>query len=612
VTRSPFIESYITAAPRPSRTARRVLGALVALALLGVLALVAAPSALAGGTWRLEQPPPPAGAPFKVPLGAPGDLSFYAPNRGLLSVEGNATVARGLFFWNGRTWRQLSTVCGGPGDSSRIAWAGPDEFWTLTEPSLPRMGSGQGLCHFKDGQVVGSYSTPPQSSDPYRAMDSAACNGPNDCWFGGIGAQDPAGRRVGAFHLHWDGTSLATVYAPQGRGVSDIVPFAGGFYETTLVGVQREDRQTPVTLSAKEAQPRLIHRISGRTFSNSPSIPVVRENVPSDGTELLAADQDGSDVWFVGGGAASGPSAPEGGGIVPRPPVAIHLVPPFFQEVPIADDAFSPTSRFGDVAAVPGSDDAWVTVVPYADRASKTAKARVARIGPDGTVGAIDTLPASGAGRGSAARIAFTGPDEGWMVTQAGWVFHYTDGTVQDESLAPAFGSLITVRPNESAAQFIPDTPPVDDSLANAPPTIDPVPVPVPEPEVIPALLKKITVKLRVRAKGRDLAFVVRFQNRRKARIQILLKRKKHTVVKSKSTVYKPGAHTIVLPVTRKRYPDDLKVATKEPGQDTGDDGTVTTGGGAPTGTGTTGEAGPSTTGTSTTPATVRVPRSPR
>lgn len=574
----------------------------VLLAAAGTVAAIVAGSASAAGTWRLEQPAPPAGAPFKVPLGTPGDLSFYAPDRGLLAVDGNATIARGLYFYDGGSWRRLSTVCGGGGDTTRIAWAGPDEFWTITEPSLPRVGAGVGLCHFKAGQVVGSYSTPSQSSDPYRTMNSAACNGPNDCWFGGIGSQDPGGRRIGSFHVHWDGVRLSTFYAPQGRGVSDIVPFGGSFFETTLVGIQREDRESAVSLVTKEPQPRLIHRISGQAFTNAPSVPVVREDVPVDGTELLAADQDGSDLWFVGGGAASGPSAPAGGGIVPRPPIAIRKAGDFLQEVPIEDGTFPLTSRFGDVAAVPGSDEAWVTVVPYADRASKTAKARVARIAPDGTVAELDTLPGSGAGRGSAARIAFTGPDEGWMVTQAGWIFHYTGGSVLEQNTDPAFATPITVRPNESAAQFIPDTPPVDDSLANAPPTIDPIVVPPPDPVVIKALMKTITVKLRIRAKGRDLAFVVRFQNRRKARVQVFLKHKKRTVAKSKSRVYKPGTHTVVLPVTRKRYPDDLKLSTKEPNQDSGsDDGSVTTG------TDTTGAA--TTTGATT---SVRIPRGPR
>ena len=64
--------------------------------------------------------------------------SSSRPNRGLLAVEGNATVPPGLCAYDGAGWHQLSTVCGGPGRTTRIAWAGPREFWTITVPSQPR------------------------------------------------------------------------------------------------------------------------------------------------------------------------------------------------------------------------------------------------------------------------------------------------------------------------------------------------------------------------------------------------------------------------------------------------------------------------------------------
>src|SRR5689334_11347964 len=188
--------------------------ALTALASI-VAALVLAPTAGADPSWNLEQPRPP-GLPINVPLGAPGDLKFIAPNRGLLAVEGNGAVPQGLFAYDGTGWHQLSTVCGGSAQTSRIAIAGPDEFWTITSPSQPRNGDGIALCHFKDGNVVGSFSTSPDSPDPYQRMDAAACAGPDDCWFGGFSAQDPTGERRGSFHLHWDGTTLETFYAPQG------------------------------------------------------------------------------------------------------------------------------------------------------------------------------------------------------------------------------------------------------------------------------------------------------------------------------------------------------------------------------------------------------------
>ncbi|MBK5221142.1 MAG: hypothetical protein JJE35_15400, partial [Thermoleophilia bacterium] len=179
---------------------RAATAASLVLALLISLAIAPGAARADALIWRLEQPPPPAGVPFNVPLGAPGDIKFWAPNRGLMTIEGNATIPRGIYDWNGQSWRQLATVCGGPAETARIAWAGPEEFWVISEPSLPRAGSGLALCRFKDGQVAGSWSTRVDATDPFRQMLSATCNGSNDCWFGGVGSQDALGTRIGAFH----------------------------------------------------------------------------------------------------------------------------------------------------------------------------------------------------------------------------------------------------------------------------------------------------------------------------------------------------------------------------------------------------------------------------
>ncbi len=270
---------------------RQVTSALAGLIATLALSAVAAPAS-AEPIWRLEQPAPPAGAPFKVPLGAPGDLKFWAPNRGLLTVEGNAAISRGIYSWNGQAWHQLATVCGGPGDTARIAWAAPTEFWVISEPSLPRRGSGLALCRFKDGQVVGSFSTRVDAADPFRQMTSAACNGPNDCWFGGVGSQDALGENVGAFHLHWDGVDLETVYGPQGRGVTDIQFHQGALFESTVVGRSAENRTDLVDLAEPETVPKLIHEVGpGGVFANDPFEPAPLSGVPSDGTELLGAGQ---------------------------------------------------------------------------------------------------------------------------------------------------------------------------------------------------------------------------------------------------------------------------------------------------------------------------------
>lgn len=519
---------------------------------------VGAPSAGAQASWRLEQPAPPPGAPFKVPLGPPGDLKFYNPSRGVLSIEGNGTIPRGLFTYDGVEWRQLSTVCGDSGETARIALAGPREFWVVSEPSRPRVGTGTALCRFKDGQVVASYSTAEQSADAFRQMNSATCNGPNDCWFGGVASEDPLGERVGAFHLHWDGRDLRTVYNPQGRGVSDMEAHAGTIFESTLVGGSAENRD-PAVLTTPEPRPKLIHTVAGEAFSNDPFEPTAPMGVPADGTELLGLDSDGSQLWAVGGGAASGPSAPEGGSVA-RPPLAARLTPTGFQEVAFDRSLFGPSERFTDVSAVPGTDTAWVTSVPFAERRNTNAKAKVALLSANGST-SVTRLPTSGAGRGSAARIAFTAPNEGWMITRAGWLFHYTDGTPRPRDTDPAFASLITFRPNEAAEQFVPDRPPEDDSQLFAPPPAENDP----NKETPPAkVIRRAPLIKKVRSRLRGLTLIVSFTLTRRARVQLIGKRGRRTVARSRRLVLRPGKNSLKLRLNRKRYPTRLAFSTKE------------------------------------------------
>lgn len=529
--------------------------AVLAAAALALVAPAPAPAGADPPIWRLEQPPPPEGVPFKVPLGEPGDLSFWAPNRGLLTVGGNDTIPRGIYSWNGQSWHQLATVCGGTGDTARIAWAGPDEFWVVSEPSQPRAGAGLALCHFKDGQVVGSFSTPVEASDPFRQMLSAACDGPDNCWFGGIGSQDALGTRVGAFHLHWNGSSLETVYGPQGRAVSDMQFHGGKLYETTLVGRAPENRSDPVDLAEAEPVPRLIHTIAGSVFSNDPFEPGLLAN---GGTELLALGSDGTNLWAVGGGAASGPAAPEDDSVA-RPPLAARLVGGKFEELSLSGASFGPDDRFGDVAAMPGSEAAMATVVPFLDRHSTNSKATVAEIEADGAV-TTARLPAAGAGRGSAARIACPAANDCWLVTWAGWLFHYSDGTPESVDTDPNFQGTITFRPNEAAEQFVPDALPEDDSLLFAP-----APVETPKEEAgkhhvhrLPPLLQHIHSKLH------GLRLIVTFTVTRRARVQLLAKRAGKVVAHTPRRVFAPGHRELSLQLSRQRYPTGLAFKTKE------------------------------------------------
>ncbi len=542
----------------------------------GVLGAVGAagPAAADAPAWRLEQPPPPSSTPFKVPLGAPGDLQFFARNRGLLTVEGNSVVPRGIYAYDGLSWHSLASVCGGSGDTARIAFAGPDEFWVVSEPSQPRRGNGTALCHFKDGQVVASYSTAPQSPDPFHTMDSAACNGPSDCWFGGYAAESPDGNS-GAFHLHWDGTSLTSTYDPEGRGVSDVAFLGGTFFETSFVGRGPENTADP-EVTPPEDTPALIHRIVDGGFANDPFRPSAPSGVPPDGTELLGLGSDGTNLWAVGGGAASGPAADKG--VVEHPPVAARLLGGAFQEVPIAASAFGATDRFVDVAPIPGTASAYAAVQRFPDRRSTTAKATVAVIDADGSTRST-RLPAGGGGRGSAARIAFTAPNDGWMVTTAGWLFHYTDGSSVPPDTDPSYKGQITFRPNEAAEQSTPDTPPPDNSQLFAPPPASPPPKVKPrKAKRLPPLLRGVQVSLR----REPLTVVLRFRSVRAARIALIARRGGHVVGQTRFALLRAGRHVLRIRVTRKRYPTKLAFKIREKGQKApGDSNTFVSPGGS-------------------------------
>jgi hypothetical protein len=182
------------------------LRAVLVVALLICLCSIAPAGALArpladegGAGWRLEQPLPPAPAPGVPPshtpigLGRVGDIEFWAPNRGLLITAGNgSTIPPGLWAYDGRGWHELSTVCGA--SDGRIAWSGPEEFWTISDGRPGQAPDAHGnqaplqdntLCHFAGGQVVASYASVAFRANSYQPMHAAACIAPADCWFAG-------------------------------------------------------------------------------------------------------------------------------------------------------------------------------------------------------------------------------------------------------------------------------------------------------------------------------------------------------------------------------------------------------------------------------------------
>ena len=557
----------------PARRTAAVVGVAAAAALVPAAAADAA-------DWRAYPLPAPPGGAFSVPVGHVGDLSFWAPNRGLMTVGGNSGVEAGLYSWDGESWHQLSTVCGG-GVNSRVAWAGPTEFWTITTPSVGPSAtrSGLGLCHFKDGAVVASYSyfnLPAFSVD--LPLNAATCRAADDCLFGGIGGASADGSQVGAFHLRWDGTSLTPLWGPQGRGVSGLVTHGGGILESVFVGPRAGAQGQRPTLRTAEPVPALLHGVSGTTFANDPFVPAAVDGVPADGgTEVRALESDGTTAWAVGGGAGSGPAA--GAGTVRRTPFAARRTTGGWTELPLTgnlpDDAF-----LGSVAPVPGTSTAWAGLTQFETAAAlgvsggALSRPRLLGIAADGSsvVQQLDDVEGEAA-RGAITAVACPTADDCWAATAKGYLYRRTAGAAYARDTDPAFQGTISIRPNEAATQVVPDDPPADDSRLFAPPVelpaaaVETPPVECPAP---PALVTRVKAsrgaitRVQRRQANPRLTLEIRFRLARRAKVGIRARRRGKVVSTAKVRTLRPGTRTLTLKVRRRSWPTGLKFQLTE------------------------------------------------
>ncbi len=345
-------------APREPRQGRKqaapmrrqaTVALLLALALLAVAALLApgagaSPLADEGGAeWQVEQPLPPAppGAGTSegpVSLGHIGDIEFYEPNRGALITSGNGgSVKPGVWFYDGAKWVELAEQCGAT--DGRIAWVGPDEFWTVSDgrPGQAVASSSERppladntLCHFAPGpsgslEIVGSYGSVPFLGTSYQAMHAAGCLSAFDCWFGGDPLPEP---QIGAFMLNWNGAGLAPQpFLPEGRPVRDMVSFEGRLYESMRIG--KDDR-----VAVKEERPPPLRSIkAGVSGEESPFESVQPENQLqghllyansefSTALDYLRLSVAGGALWAAAGAQVPGPpknSSPAGVTILRKP-----------------------------------------------------------------------------------------------------------------------------------------------------------------------------------------------------------------------------------------------------------------------------------------------------
>ncbi len=511
----------------------------------------AAPAAAAAPGWRSEQP---VGAGTGVPseIGEVGDIEFWAPNRGMLITAGNEGVPAGLFAYDGTGWYRYSTVCGG--HQGRIAWAGPNDFWTISDQQAGQ-GTGQAppqhisLCHFVGGAVVASYAEPVGLAGSYLPMDAAVCAAPNDCWFAGERLQ--AGRaNVGAFHLHWNGsavTAIPSLLAPQpgledpGRSVTSLAYHQGGLYEGVAV---REGDAAP---GEPASEPSFLHQIVSQGGSTAfvslyPEDPIVSPE-PSQ-LEGMRLASDGAELWAIAGGLEFSAQAP----------AVLRLGDAGFEGVQLSGGVLGPGDGIRGAAAEPGSGAVWVS---YSESADGSSLARLTRIHADGGVEQPTLLPAAGepiGRKGAAGPIACPATEQCWMATQTGWLFHLGPDLPQDTD--PALHALVTFRPPDAS---LPSVPPIalpeDDSGANAGTGSEPLLESLEEP--LPKKRPAIYGNVKSRLIGKNLLELT-FSLHAKAHVQLLAKRKGKVVAKTPRYTMEKGSRKLQLRLDPDRWPTKL------------------------------------------------------
>jgi hypothetical protein len=555
-----------------------------------------------GGTWQLEQPAPPppsqpgvAPAPAPVGLGRVGDIEF-APgmtNRGALITAGNPpTVPAGVWEFNGVSWHELASVCGG--SEGRIVWAGPEEFWTISdgrpgqatsEKVVPPITENT-LCRFSNPghageplRVMESFAAPAFEADSYQRMYAGAClnQNPDDCWFAGepLPAESV---QTGAFHLHWNGSSLLEEpYPGEGHPVRSMQSFEGRIYESVKI---REGDRTEI-----EGEPAPLHAINPE--GASPLFEPIFE-APLYGAGELPAALDFLHLSAAESGlwGAAGPQATPAGS-EPGQLTIVRLFAGGWRQILGPEQPAAPGSQpipggetVSAFAAEPGSEDAWVGLDGIDDyekataidgESSLTEHAQLARVSAAGLF-QLEELPArTGNVAGLGAALALTCPSvhDCWMATTQGWIFHLATAQELQEKQAevtrdrdPAFETLITERPKDKGLpEEVPTALPEDDSGLLGELT-HPV---VPKEHTAKAEATRVTVPLLSKLHARlvhGTTLELRFHLAVKARIKLIARRKQHVVAATGERTYRAGNRSLQLRLNRAQWPTKLQLHT--------------------------------------------------
>jgi len=567
---------------------RRALAIACLLLVAAVLQSPVSAAAEEAPNWRLEQPTPP-GSTFPIGLGSVGDIEFLegTPNRGLLITSGNApTIEPGVWAYNGQEWHELSNKCGAASEG-RIAWAAPEEFWTVSDGRPGQAGESGGsserrplltdntLCHFDNGQIVGSYAHPSFESDSYQEMRGAACVEPGNCWFAGLPLPEPA---IGAFQLHWNGSGLeAAPYQGEGHAVEDMRLLSGTLFESVRVSAGDH-----VTVQSTRAPAVHVLNAAGTAFEPEGELPLYEANEPARALEFMHLSAAEGSLWT----AAQAQEEPgqltvairEGGAwrelIGSEHPLGAILPAGQAAEEQKLLEGEAKHAKVTAIAAEPGTNSAWVALGPVKRNASELSspeRAVLIRVSSEGQLLEEQTLPSNaeeGAGigpKGAASKLTCPQAGDCWMVTTEGWLFHLAPEG--QRTLArdndPNFFGPITFRPRDQGLPQLPaDAPPPDTSglieqgvaeigkLAERQERAS-------ESRVTLPLLSRVHSRL---IHGTTLE--LRFHLAVKARLRLVAKRRHAVVAATRMQTMNAGNRKLLLRLDPRRWPTNLSLQT--------------------------------------------------
>ncbi len=437
-------------------------------------------------------------------------------------------------------------------------------------------------------------------------MTGGACYSPTDCWFGGSDGQYP---NVGAFHLHWNGSTVTAVYEPEDHAIVSMASFNGGIDES--VQIEASDVRT----EEEGADPAVIHTIAPEDTEPFDNLNIISQTtgklLPEYGKEVLPEALDGFDLATNAPAGSSATQLWAAANAIAVPPdnskpttlTVLHdvLMPSpgggeeeaWSQLAPsneasqlhgerLAGSYANEWGTSGAIAPEPGSQRAWISLQPGGRSAlveqleATTCEPAKGTPQPCAKIVATDRPLEEGediGNLGDAGPIDCPAMHDCWMATyteaqgkQSGWLLHLTDGVPEEPNTDPLFDGadgVITYRPPDSGVPGVPfEGFGEDDSLENQQtikaPTAPPPAKPKKPRRRVKRLVKDVKSKLL-----RHRTLIIDFTLTAKAHVQLVARRRAVIVAKTPRETLHPGRHSLSITLDPQRWPTKLKFEAK-------------------------------------------------